>query len=104
MKILFRCPVSCGDCYHDDIDCRGAFVNDALCAAFAHIRTKCAHTCASGPVVKAPVVDPIIAIAAPAVVPEPVIVKSAAIATNVAMKLPSVLAATVTEVPAVTTA
>ena len=53
--LRFRCPVSCGDCYQDDIDCRGALITDALCAAFAHIRLKCAHTCAGGPIVKHPV-------------------------------------------------
>ena len=44
--------MSCGDCYEDDIDCRGALINDVLCSAFAHIRLKCAKTCAAGPIVK----------------------------------------------------
>jgi len=49
-----RCPLSCGDCYSDDIDCHGALINDVMCSAFAHIRLKCARTCAAGPIIKIP--------------------------------------------------
>ena len=41
----FRCPLSCGDCCHDDDECRGLPLNDALCSSFAHIRKKCPSTC-----------------------------------------------------------
>ena len=42
---LYRCPLSCGDCCHDDDECRGLPLNDALCSSFAHIRKKCRNTC-----------------------------------------------------------
>ena len=74
MHFPSRCPVSCGDCYNDDIDCHGALVNDVMCAAFAHIRLKCARTCAAGPIVKipGPIVTPFIPGKVPVVNPNPV--------------------------------
>ena len=45
-----------------------------MCAAFAHIRLKCARTCAAGPIVKipGPIVTPFIPGKVPVVNPNPV--------------------------------
>lgn len=87
--------MSCGDCYEDDIDCRGAFINDALCSAFAHIRLKCAKTCAAGPIIT-PI--PGVAQPVPPVVPSFPAVPSVP-AVPVAPAVPAVPSVPVTPVP-----